>query len=134
MQFIVKVQYYSMTTGELSPREYSYYSIDRLAVGDIVTVLVRDTTTKAKVTAVDVPEAEIAAFKDKMKTIPAGSVLGEVEGEDVVVKEATVEEKVGVIIKVSSPPGAPAGEEEEVAGEIVKLVELIAEATGSPPH
>ena len=28
---IVKVQYYSQSTGELSPREYTYYSVDRLA-------------------------------------------------------------------------------------------------------
>lgn len=72
---IVKVQYYSETTGELSPREYTYYSADRLTVGDIVIVPVRDRTGKAKVSAVDVPEAEIASFKDKVKIIPAGSVV-----------------------------------------------------------
>jgi len=71
---IVKVQYYSETTGELSLREYTYYSADKLNVGDIVIVPVRDTTGKAKVSAIDVPEAEIAAFKDKVKTIPAGSI------------------------------------------------------------
>jgi len=71
---IVKVQYYSETTGELSTREYTYYSTDRLNVGDIVIVPVRDTTGKAKVSAIDVPEAEITAFKDKVKTIPVGSV------------------------------------------------------------
>ena len=73
---IVKVQYLSLSTGEVSPREYTYYSIDRLAVEDIVDVPVRDTTTKAKVSAVDVPEAEIASFKDKVKTILAGSIVG----------------------------------------------------------
>uniref|UniRef100_A0A6M3LHR1 Uncharacterized protein n=1 Tax=viral metagenome TaxID=1070528 RepID=A0A6M3LHR1_9ZZZZ len=71
---IVRVQYYSETTGELSPRPYTYYSADRLSVGDIVIVPVRDTTGKAKVSQVDVPEAEIAAFKDKVKTIPVGAV------------------------------------------------------------
>lgn len=71
---IVKVQYYSETTEELSGREYTYYSVDRLNVGDIVIVPVRNTTGKAKVSAVDVPETEIASFKDKVKTIPAGSV------------------------------------------------------------
>uniref|UniRef100_A0A6M3KLS2 Uncharacterized protein n=1 Tax=viral metagenome TaxID=1070528 RepID=A0A6M3KLS2_9ZZZZ len=71
---IVKVQYYSETTGELSPREYTYYSADPLKVGDIVIVPVRDTTGKAKVSAIDVPEAEISAFKDKVKMIPAGSI------------------------------------------------------------
>lgn len=71
--FLVKVQYYSETTNQLSPREYTYYSAERLNVGDVVTVPVRDTTGKAIVSAIDVPEAEIAAFKDRVKTIPAGS-------------------------------------------------------------
>jgi len=72
---IVKVKYYSETTGELSAREYTYFSVDPLNVDDIVIVPVRDTTGKAQVSAVDVPEAEIAAFKDKVKTIPSGSVM-----------------------------------------------------------
>jgi len=71
---IVKVKYYSEITGELSAREYTYYSADRLSVGDIVIVPVRDTTGKAKVSAVDV-SAEIASFKDKVKTIPTGSIV-----------------------------------------------------------
>ena len=74
-QHIVKVQYHSETTGKVSPREYTYYSADRLNVGDIVTVPVRDTTGKAKVSSIDVPEEEIANFKDKVKIIPAGSVV-----------------------------------------------------------
>ena len=74
---IVKVQYYSETTGELSPREYTYYSTDRLSVGDIVIVPVRDTTGKAKVGSVDVSVEEIAAFKDRVKTIPAGAKVAE---------------------------------------------------------
>ena len=72
---IVKVQYVSETTGEMSAREYTYYSADRLEVGDLVIVPVRDTTGKAKVSAVDVLESEIQAFKDKVKTIPASSVV-----------------------------------------------------------
>ncbi len=72
---IVKVKYYSDTTGELSAREYTYYSADPLKVGDIVIVPVRDTTGKAKVSAIDVPKAEIVAFEDKLKIIPAGSVI-----------------------------------------------------------
>ncbi len=73
--FIVKVRYYSETTGESSAREYTYYSEDPLEVGDIVKVPMRDTTTKAKVSAVNVPESEIAAFKDKVRTIPAGAKM-----------------------------------------------------------
>ena len=67
---IVKVQYYS--EGKFSSREYTYYSVDRLAVGDRIIVPVRDSTVKAMVSAIDVPESEIASFKDKVKTIPGG--------------------------------------------------------------
>jgi len=71
---IVKVQYWSGGFQETGGREYTYYSEDPLKVGDMVLVPVRDTVGKAKVSAIDVPETEIAAFKDKVKTIPAGSV------------------------------------------------------------
>ena len=80
---LVKVQYYSTTSGELSPREYTYFSEEPVAIGDILTVPVRDTTGKAKVSAIDVPDSEIAAFRDKVKIIPAGSILGHLEdGEE----------------------------------------------------
>ncbi len=69
---IVKVRYYTGGAyDELSNREYTYRSAMPLAVGDVVMVPVRDTTTKAQVSAVDVPESEVAAFKDKLKIIPA---------------------------------------------------------------
>ena len=68
---LVKVQYFSETKLELSARSYTYYSANRLAVGDIVMVPVKDRTTKAKVIAIDVPESEVEAFKDKVKTISA---------------------------------------------------------------
>jgi len=70
---IIKVRYYSDTTKEYSNREYSYFSEEPLSVGDIVTVPVRNTTGKAMVSVVDVPESEIIAFKDAVKTIPAGT-------------------------------------------------------------
>ncbi len=76
-QHIVKVQFYSETTGEVSSKPYTYFSEDRLEVGDIVSVPVRGTTTKARVCAVDVPEAEIAAFKDSVKIIPAGAIVAD---------------------------------------------------------
>lgn len=41
-------------------------------------------------------------------------------------------EKVQLRIKVTAPEGAPAGEEEKVAGEIIKLAEVIAEIQGAP--
>lgn len=71
---IVKVRYISETTKEVSPREYTYSSEEPLQVGDIVTVPVRDTIRKAKVSTIDVPEAEIKNFRDKVKVIPAGSI------------------------------------------------------------
>lgn len=72
---IVKVKYIIEGTGTLSSREYSYYSETLLNVGDIVNVPVRDTICEAQVSAVDVPDTEISAFKDKVKTIPAGSLV-----------------------------------------------------------
>lgn len=89
-QMLVKVQYGSATTGEFSSREYTYYSMDRLAVGDILSVPVGDRIAHARVSAIDVPESEIEAFKDKVKTIPAGSVLGKIDGEDVVVSQVEI--------------------------------------------
>ena len=92
---IVKVRYFSEVSQELSPREYTYYSADRLKVGEIVTVPVRDTIGKAKVSAVDVPKAEIASFKDKVKTIPTGSVVTDktIEGME---REAEAREQVAM--------------------------------------
>jgi hypothetical protein len=72
---IVKVRYYSETTGAASGREYCYFTEEPLAVGDLVKVPVKDRIGKAVVTAVDVPEAEIAAFRDMVKVIVAGSVI-----------------------------------------------------------
>jgi len=74
---IVKVKYYSETNKSYSEREYSYLSENGLSVGDIVTVPVRDTTARAMVTAVNVPESEVAAFKDKLKVIPTSAPLFE---------------------------------------------------------
>jgi len=64
----------------LSDREYTYFSEVDLKVGDKMLVPVRDTSMKAVVSNVDVDEADIAAFRDKVKVIPAGAKeLTEVE-------------------------------------------------------
>jgi hypothetical protein len=99
--YIVKVKYYSETTKELSPREYTYYSADTLKIGDIVTVPVRDTTAKAKVSAIDVPESEIAAFKEKVKTISAGAVIKEeqTDTETVEISYTITPEEVAVAME-----------------------------------
>ena len=73
--YYVKVSYISEKTQELSEREYTYFADDPLKVGYVVSVPVRDTTTKAKVTAINVPAIEIEAFKDKVKTIPPGASI-----------------------------------------------------------
>jgi hypothetical protein len=72
---IVKVKYYSDTTKAATGREYSYFSEERLNVGDLVQVPVKDHVGKAQVTAVDVSLDEIAPFKDAVKIIKAGSVI-----------------------------------------------------------
>ncbi len=78
--FIVKVVYLTDIPGAYHDgKEYTYYSVDRLEVGDIVIVPMRSTTRKAKVAAVDVPDSEIEAFRDKVKTIPSGSKMVEQE-------------------------------------------------------
>lgn len=70
---IVNVKYVDSTTGEIQPREYSYFAEDPLEVGDQVIVPVRGHSMTAIVTAINVPEAEIEAFRDAVKTIPAGA-------------------------------------------------------------
>lgn len=67
---IVKVQY-RKKDGEYSPREYSYFSQVPLNVGDEIMVPVRDSMGAARVSAVGVPEIEIAEFADKLKIITA---------------------------------------------------------------
>jgi hypothetical protein len=76
---LVKVKYYSETTNTQSDREYTYFSADTLKVGDKIIVPVKDTTGKAIVSSIDIPESEIEKFKDKVKIIPAGSLIKDEE-------------------------------------------------------
>jgi hypothetical protein len=57
--------------------EWHYYTIEPLKVGDMVDVPTKFGHTQGTVTAVDVPESDIAAFKDKMRVIPPLSVIEE---------------------------------------------------------
>lgn len=93
---IVKVQYFSGGFQETGGREYTYFSEDALRVGDVVMVPVRDTFGNAKVTAINVREAEIAAFKDKVKIIPAGSLVPETlkTGRDIAEKMTVLNDPV----------------------------------------
>ncbi len=76
---LVKVKFFSQSTGELAGREYTYFSFEFLKIGDVVNAPAKEGVFKAVVTAIDVPESEIAAYRDKVKIIPAGSVLPESE-------------------------------------------------------
>ncbi len=85
---IVLVRYYSSTNGGMSAREYSYYAEEPLVVGDVVLAPVGENgSSKAQVTAVNVPEITIVAFRDKVKTIPAKArilpivMLGEIRAD-----------------------------------------------------
>jgi hypothetical protein len=73
---IVKVQYYKEAIKEFTGYGYSYYTEETLKVGDIVKVPVKDgELSRARVCNIDCPESEIEKFKDKVKTIPAGSII-----------------------------------------------------------
>lgn len=70
---IVKVQYFNSDANEFTGRSLSYYSEENLNVGEVVDVPVNNAIRRSRVTEINVPESEIAAFKDSMKTIPAGA-------------------------------------------------------------
>lgn len=78
MAQLVKVRYYDLNSTEASGRQYTYFSEEVLKLNDIVSVPVGDGgSARALVSTIDVPETEIAVFRDKVMTIPAGSVLKE---------------------------------------------------------
>lgn len=65
--------------GELKPREYTYFCNVDVSVGDKVTVVgFKGDPVDVTVSAINVPVAEIEAFKDKVKT-----VIGKVEPKPV---------------------------------------------------
>lgn len=54
--------------------EYSYLAPCELAVGDYVEAPSRSGASTAVVTAINVPEAEISRFRDRIKTVLGRSV------------------------------------------------------------
>lgn len=64
---IIKLRF--LRNGEPAGREYTYYTPVEVAVGDAVEMEAREGIAKGIVTQVNVPEAEIAPFKDRAKTI-----------------------------------------------------------------
>lgn len=72
---IIKVQFLK---GDVpNGRAYTYFSNDVVSIGDLVQI---NSSAKGIVTEVDVPEREIEAFRDKVKTI-AGKVVAESKEE-----------------------------------------------------
>ena len=73
---IIKARF--LRDGEPYGREYSYLTQQPVAVGDIVQAETQRGVADLVVTALNVPEEEVEAFKDKLKYIigkkPAESV------------------------------------------------------------
>lgn len=68
MTNIIKLKF--IRNGQPQGREYTYYTPVTVSVGNLVQLQGNDGgLVKGIVTQVNVPETEIAAFRDKMKTI-----------------------------------------------------------------
>lgn len=72
---VVAIKYFSETEGKASGSEYNYFSEDKLNVGDLVQIPVRDRLQKALVTRVDVPLQEVEFLLNVLKTIESGSII-----------------------------------------------------------
>lgn len=56
--------------GEARGREYTYYTPEEVELGDLVAIEAKtDGVSKGIITQINVPEEEIAPFKDRAKTI-----------------------------------------------------------------
>lgn len=64
---IIKCRF--MRDGEPYGREYSYLTQQPVAVGDVVQAETQRGVADLVVTALNVPEAEVESFKDKLKYI-----------------------------------------------------------------
>lgn len=64
---VIKLRF--LRNGEPQGREYTYYTPVDVEVGDAVEMEARDGVAKGIVTQTNVPEEEIAPFKDRAKTI-----------------------------------------------------------------
>lgn len=64
---VIKLRF--VRNGGPSGREYTYFTNTEVAVGDMVDIDGRSGLSQGVVTAINVPEEEIAPFKDVAKTI-----------------------------------------------------------------
>jgi len=104
---IVRVRYRSESTGAVGLREYTYFASEPLNVGDHVMVPVRDRMAKAIVSSVNVPGAEIEAYRDMVKTISPPLTIDELGDAMSIMHEAaqvsTVFEPIPVPEKLNIP-------------------------------
>lgn len=83
---IVKVRF--INNAQPTGRAYTYYSKEKMAVGELVQI---NSQSKGIVTDVDIPEEEIESYKDKVKFI-----YGKAEEKAMALsEEAPVEENGG---------------------------------------
>lgn len=75
---VIKLRF--LKNGQPAGREYSYFTGTPVCVGDYVEAPSTSGTSQAVVTAVNVPEAEIAPFRDRAKTI-LGKVIPDADKE-----------------------------------------------------
>ena len=67
MTNIIKLKF--LRYGEPAGRDYTYFTPEPVAIGDLVDLEGKQGIVQGVITAVDVPEEEIAPFKDRAKTI-----------------------------------------------------------------
>jgi hypothetical protein len=67
MTNIIKLKF--LRYGQPAGRDYTYFTPDPVAVGDLVEIDGKQGISQGVVTAVNVPEEEIAPFRDRAKTI-----------------------------------------------------------------
>ena len=73
---IIKLRF--LRNSQPQGREYTYYTPVEVEAGDIVELETRDGIAKGMVTQINVPEEEIAPFKERAK-----SIIGKVKIEEV---------------------------------------------------
>jgi len=74
---IIKLRF--IRNGQPQGREYTYYTPVEVEVGDTVEMEAREGIAKGTVTQINVPEEEIAPFKDRAKTIIGKAQIKEEE-------------------------------------------------------
>ncbi|HEX2986125.1 MAG TPA: hypothetical protein VHO71_04845 [Caproiciproducens sp.] len=67
MTNIIKLKF--LRYGQPAGRDYTYFTPEPVAVGDLVEVEGKQGISQGVVTQINVPEEEIAPFRDRAKTI-----------------------------------------------------------------